>query len=282
MNRCVGIVCFMLAWTGVVSGDRVVMMDGQVLKGRILSETEYEVELQTARNSSGTVRTIQVIDREAVKSMSRGDEAMAVTDSAPVSESVPDGTADEDALDITSAHNWLETSTGLLQAGKYDEAAERFGRVANHPRLVEQSREASPAKSRPALELRARAYRLWMTAVEGKQEYLETRADEAEDAADGRLDRAEDRLKEYQKKERAEDDNRKIIELRSRQRTNPGAGELDHQEALEKARINMAQYEAWDRKNALKIQNLDAEHDLLREQLKQIERELKALGKRSK
>jgi hypothetical protein len=261
----------------VVSADRVVLVDGQIFEGRILSETKYEVEIETARNAARTLRTVQIINREAVKALSRGGEAVAVLPDVALPQVDP-AEPEAEALDITGAHNWLESSTGLLEAGKYDEALDLFKQVANDPRLVEQSRMHTP-EARSALELRIRSYKLWITAVKGKREYLEAQSDEKEEEADLRLDRAKERLRDYQKKQRYREDEKSNTSLRSKQRRT-----VDPEVALigqvDRARKSLDEFESWNRKNTLTIQNLESEYDLLREQLKQIERELKALRKK--
>lgn len=257
----------------VVSADRVVLVDGQVFEGRILSESQHEVEIETARNPSRTIRTIQIINRDAVTSLSRGGEPIAVLPERSPLEGVPPDSSAED-LDIVAAHNWLEASTGLLQSGKYEEAMNRFQRIANDTRLVEQSRSQT-AEARPALELRIRSYKLWMTAVKGKQKYLEAKADEKEEEAELRLERAEDRLKDYQKGQKYKEKEKGVILLRSKQRgENPDQRFIREVEA---AWRNQTEFERWNRANTLTTQNLESEYELLRQQVKQMERELSAL-----
>lgn len=260
-----------------VSADRVILVDGQVFEGRILSETKYEVEIETARNEARTLRTVQIINREAVTSLSRGGEAVAVLPDVPLQQVDP-AESEADVFDITAAHNRLESSTGLLAAGKYDEALDRFKRIANDSRLVEQSRMHT-AEARPALELRIRSYKLWITAVKGKREYLEAQSEEKEEEVDLRVDRAKERLREYQKKQRYIEDEKSNTSLRSKQRRTVDP-EVTLIGQVDRARKSLAEFESWHRKNALTIQNLESEYDLLREQLKQIESELKALRKK--
>ena len=285
MNKCYLFTVFLMGVAFTLfplsgTADKVSLINGGVLEGRILSESKFEVEIETSRNPEGTIRTIKVVQREAVESMTRGNVTVAVMEdgASRVTEAPVEG-EDPNELDLGEVRSWMEGTTGILADGKYDEAIGRFKRVAKHPKLIEQSR-GDPAVAQPALSLRASAYRLWMTAIKGKGEFLEARAKETEDASENRLDLAEDRLKDYQKSKRADSSPRETIEMRSRQRLGDSVGENNYQRDVNHAQKNMLKFQEWNEKNTLAVQNLDAEYDLLREQLKQLQDELKKLGKR--
>lgn len=261
-----------------VSADRVVLTSGQIFEGRILSETEYEVEIQVGRSEDGGIRMIHVIDRELVQSMSRGAVRVPVREvTGNFASPEPSEPADPKPppVDTSSVESYLEQGSGMLREGNYDEAIERYRVIANHPKLTAMSRQGGE-EARRALELRRRALRLMITAVEGKAEYLEERGDQAEEAVDTRLRQAEEALRDA---EREADSNESgdYVAMRSRQRTRGQTGLDAYRTQVEEARERVQAYRTWARRNALEIRNLEAEQELLEEQEDQLSDTLKRL-----
>lgn len=290
MTRIPGVVAAVFAFCTLVQADEVKLKSGAVIEGQILSETQHEVQVMVARNRAGTIKTLKIINREEVSSMSRGaatvrfvDEPTGPRASTP---ETPTG-EDEEEMNLEKVEDYLEQSDGLLSQGKYDEAITRFNTVASSEKLENLAETGVTDEAAEALDLRIRAYKLWAIALEGKAEHQEEAQDNAKEQIEDKLRDAKQKLRDRERDEERNDRDRsnRRIEMRSRQYA-PGATTPieDFEQELLYWEAQQDKFTEWASRNELDILNMESEIELIEEKVDQLEDDqsdlLKVLRKR--
>lgn len=179
------ILTILVAFVTYASGAEITLRNGQTITGTILEQNDEGMEVETARNSAGTIRTIMRISFSEISSW-RGERSVADDTQEMGTEVSEEGLA-----------AMIREGEQAVAAEDYRQARETFLEVAERTAALIPT--AGNRQNTRLWGLRTQAYELLLATLEAQMEVLEEKVEEAEDQMDEEEKTMKNRWSEFER-----------------------------------------------------------------------------------